>query len=117
MTGYPKQPSIAVDSVVFDSEGRLLLIRRKEQPFQGQFALPGGFLGYGESVEQGGARELTEETGLHATSQRLVGVYSAPDRDPRGHVISIAYLTEVSHFEPRAADDAASAEFVEDWAD
>ncbi len=112
-----RQPSFAVDCVVFDPQGRLLLIRRKNPPFQGQYALPGGFIEYGETTEQAAARELSEETGLHAVQLSLVGVYSDPGRDPRGHVVSIAYLTRVSHFAPQAADDAAQAEFVADWDD
>jgi 8-oxo-dGTP diphosphatase len=110
-----RQPSLAADCVVFDPQGRLLLIRRKNPPFQGQYALPGGFVEYGETTEQAAARELTEETGLHAVKLSLIGVYSDPDRDPRGHVISIAYIVAVSDFVPEAADDAAQAEFVADW--
>lgn len=106
------QPLIALDSVVLDSDGRVLVIRRKNPPYQGQYALPGGFMEYGETVEQGAARELKEETGLVAVSQQLIGVYSNPDRDPRGHVVSIAFLTKVSHFDARAADDAMTAEFI-----
>ena len=62
MTG--KLPSLAVDCVVFDPEGRLLLVRRKNPPFRGLYALPGGFVEYGESTEHAAARELAEETGL-----------------------------------------------------
>ncbi len=110
-----KQPSFAVDCVVFDKEKRLLLIRRKNPPFQGQYALPGGFIDYGETTEQAAARELLEETGLVAKKLSLIGVYSDPARDPRGHVVSIAYLVEVVDYNVKAGDDAASAEFVGDW--
>jgi len=110
-----RQPSLAVDCVVFDPQGRLLLIRRKNPPFQGQYALPGGFVEYGETIEQAAARELSEETGLHAIKLSLIGVYSDPNRDPRGHVVSIAYLAQVSDFVPQAADDATQAEFVAGW--
>jgi 8-oxo-dGTP diphosphatase len=110
-----RQPSLAADCVVFDPQGRLLLIRRKNPPFQGRYALPGGFVEYGETTEQAAARELTEETGLHAVTLSLIGVYSDPDRDPRGHVVSIAYRVSVSDFVPEAADDAAQATFVADW--
>jgi 8-oxo-dGTP diphosphatase len=109
------QPSLAVDCVVFDPQGRLLLIRRKNPPFQGQYALPGGFVDCGETTEQAAARELSEETGLHAVKLSLIGVYSDPKRDPRKHVVSVAYLARVSDFVPQAADDAAQAEFVGDW--
>src|SRR5690606_37028829 len=69
-----KSPSVAVDCVVFDESGRLILIRRRNPPFAGQFALPGGFVDYGESTEAAARRELLEETGLAARSLRLVGV-------------------------------------------
>src|SRR5947208_2125026 len=110
-----EQPWLAVDCVVFDEQDKLLLIRRKNPPFQGQYALPGGFIEYGETVETAAARELTEETGLVPAKLELVGVYSDPDRDPRRHVISIAYLARVTHYASRAGDDATHAEFVGDW--
>lgn len=112
MTEY-KQPSLTVDCVVFDNAGRLLLIERKHPPFQGQYALPGGFVDYDETTEQAAARELFEETGLVAKKLTLIGVYSDPHRDPRKHVISIAYLVSVIHYNPQAGDDAAKAEFLE----
>ena len=110
-----RQPALAADCVVFDPQGRLLLIRRKNPPFQGQYALPGGFVDYGETTEQAAARELAEETGLTAVALSLIGVYSDPGRDPRGHMVSIAYLVRVADFIPRAGDDAAGAAFVADW--
>jgi 8-oxo-dGTP diphosphatase len=110
-----KQPRLTVDCVVFDRSDRLLLIRRKNQPFQGRYALPGGFVDYGETTEQAAARELSEETSLRAVSLRLIGVYSDPHRDPRGHTVSIAYLVTVDDRAPTAGDDAAHAEFVADW--
>jgi 8-oxo-dGTP diphosphatase len=111
----PRNPSLAVDCVVFDPRGRLLLIRRKNPPFQGQYALPGGYVDYGETTEHAAARELAEETGLVAASVSLVGVYSDPDRDPRGHVVSVAYRVETTGHDPRAGDDAAAAAFVAEW--
>ena len=112
-----KQPLFTVDCVVFDPMDRLLLIRRKNPPFQGQYALPGGFIEYGETTESAAARELREETALVATKLCLIGVYSEPNRDPRGHVASIAYLANIADDHPRAGDDAASAEFVANWQD
>ena len=114
-TSDHKQPSLAADCVVFDPQGRLLLIRRKNPPFQGRYALPGGFVEYGETTEQAAARELMEETGLRASALDLIGVYSDPARDPRGHMVSIAYLVRVESYAPQAGDDAAQAEFVADW--
>jgi 8-oxo-dGTP diphosphatase len=112
----PKQtPNVTVDCVVFDDRDCLLLIRRRHPPFAGQFALPGGFVDYGETTEAAARRELLEETGLRAKELRLIGVYSDPARDPRGHTISIAYLAMIDDGEPIAGDDAAEAEFRADW--
>ncbi|MFZ5692900.1 MAG: NUDIX domain-containing protein [Pseudomonadota bacterium] len=112
-----ERPSVTVDCVVFDDRDRLLLIRRRNPPFAGQFALPGGFVDPGETTEDAARRELLEETGLEARDLRLVGVYSKPGRDPRGWTISIAYLIEVNDYEPVAGDDAADAGFRADWRD
>jgi len=112
-----KRPSLAVDCVVFDQGGRLLLIRRKNPPFRGRYALPGGYVEYGETTEHAAARELAEETGLIAAALSLIGVYSDPHRDPRGHMVSIAYRVAVTGYDPHAGDDAADAAFVADWED
>ena len=110
-----QKPSVTADCVVFDSGGRLLLIRRRHPPFEGQFALPGGFVDPGETTEAAARRELLEETGLTARDLRLVGVYSKPGRDPRGWTISVAYLISVGDGAPVAGDDAAEVEFHNDW--
>jgi 8-oxo-dGTP diphosphatase len=110
-------PSLAVDCVVFDAAGRLLLVRRKNPPFEGRYALPGGYVEYGETTERAAARELAEETGLAATSLSLVGVYSDPHRDPRGHVVSVVYRIETTGHDPHAGDDAVDAAFVTNWED
>jgi 8-oxo-dGTP diphosphatase len=110
-----KHPLLAVDCVVFDRAGRLLLIRRKHPPFQDQYALPGGFVEYGETIEQAAARELLEEANLVATTLSLIGVYSDPHRDPRGHVVSIAYLAITGQYDSRAGGDASEASFIADW--
>jgi 8-oxo-dGTP diphosphatase len=112
-----KHPSLVVDCIVFDPGGRLLLIRRKHPPFRGQYALPGGYVEYAETTEEAAARELAEETGLVATNVSLLGVYSDPHRDPRGHMVSIAYRIAVAGYDLRAGDDAADAAFVADWED
>lgn len=110
-----KAPALAVDAVVFDAQDRLLLIRRKFAPFKGRHALPGGFVEVGETVETAAARELFEETGLRPKSLRLVGVYSDPKRDPRGHTVSVAFLIQVGAAKPTAGDDAQAAAFIADW--
>ncbi len=110
----PAGPALTVDCVVFDEAGRLLLIERGHPPFEGQQALPGGFVDIGETVEAAALRELKEETGLDGAVISLIGVYSDPARDPRGHSVSVAFLIETEGA-PQAGDDAASAAFVADW--
>jgi 8-oxo-dGTP diphosphatase len=111
----PATPALTTDAVVFDTAGRVLLIRRKNPPFEGQYALPGGFVDIGETVEAACRRELKEETGIEVGALTLVGVYSDPRRDPRGHTCSVAFLARVAGGEPEAGDDAAAAEWVADW--
>jgi 8-oxo-dGTP diphosphatase len=111
----PRTPLVAADCVVFDAKGRVLLIRRGHPPFKGRYALPGGFVDIGETVEDACRRELAEETGLVAGRLRLVGIYSDPKRDPRGHTCSAVFLAKVARSNPRAGDDAAAAEWVADW--
>jgi 8-oxo-dGTP diphosphatase len=111
----PETPALTADCVVFDSQDRVLLIRRGRPPFEGDYALPGGFVEVGETVEDACRRELKEETGIEVRELKLVGVYSDPKRDPRGHTCSVAYLAQVATAKPTAGDDAAAAEWVEDW--
>jgi 8-oxo-dGTP diphosphatase len=113
----PTTPRLATDCVVFDPAGRLLLIRRGRPPFEGLFALPGGFVDVGETVETACRRELREETGLIAADLELVGVYSDPNRDPRGHVCSVAFLAKVESDGAVAGDDAELVQWVPDWSD
>ena len=107
---------LTIDCVVFNQQNELLLIKRGRQPFQGKYALPGGWVEYGETVEQAALRELKEETGVEAHSLQLIGVYSEPNRDPRGHCVSVAFLVQFPDVAViEAGDDAASAKFVKDW--
>src|SRR5437660_10815737 len=89
------RPWVSTDCAVFDERGRVLLIRRKNDPFRGQYAFPGGFIEVGETAENCAVRELKEETGIEAGSLRLIGVYSDPNRDPRHHSITVGYLVYV----------------------
>lgn len=106
-----KKPSVTADGIVL--RGReILLIRRGKEPFKGSYALPGGFLGHGETLEECVVREVLEETGLKTTIVELVGVYSSPDRDPRGHFVTAVYHLQPRSGTLRAGDDAAAAEWV-----
>ena len=82
----------------------IVLIRRKNPPHG--WALPGGFVDVGESLEQAAVREAEEETALRVTLKMLLGCYSDPTRDPRGHTASVVYIAEAIG-EPQAQDDAA----------
>ena len=106
------RPYISTDCIVFDEFDRVLLIRRKNDPFRGEYAFPGGFIEVGETAEDSARRELVEETGIKAGELRLLGVYSDPRRDPRHHTVTIAYLVRVTGQKPMAGDDAAAAVFV-----
>lgn len=108
----PETPKLMVDVVLPSEEGRILLIRRASDPYEGQWALPGGFVEVGETTEDAAVREAKEETGLDVEIVKLVGVYSEPDRDPRGHNVSCAYLARAEG-EPRAASDAAEVSFID----
>jgi len=102
----PVTPSVAVDVVIelVDRPGRpIVLIERRNPPFG--WALPGGFVDVGESLEQAAVREAREETSLVVRLKALLGCYSDPARDPRGHTVTPVYVAEAAG-EPVAADDA-----------
>jgi 8-oxo-dGTP diphosphatase len=106
------------DCVVFEPDGRVLLVRRKHEPFAGCYALPGGFVNIGETIEAACCREVREEAGVSLSKGQLhlIGVYSDPARDPRGHSVSIAYGPTLERpVEPQAGSDAEGAEWVIDW--
>ncbi len=96
---------LTTDAVVL-YKGKVLLIKRLKDPFQNHWALPGGFVEYGEKTEDACLRELEEETSLKGKIKELIGVYSKPDRDPRGHIITIAYLVTPISKAVKPADDA-----------
>jgi len=104
---FQYSPKLAADVIVINDES-ILLIERKNEPFG--WAIPGGFVDYGERVEDAATRELFEETGIKADKIELLGVYSDPERDSRGHTVSPVYYT-FSDQRPKAADDAKDAKF------
>jgi 8-oxo-dGTP diphosphatase len=108
----PETPKLVVDVVISAEEG-VVLIRRGSDPFEGQWALPGGFVEVGETVEEAARREAAEETGLAVELAHLVGVYSEPDRDPRGHNVSVAFLARVLGGDLLAASDAAEVSVLD----
>lgn len=91
----------------------VLLVQRKNEPFKGHWALPGGFVNENEPLIRAAARELAEETGVNATRLEEIGAFGDPGRDPRGHTITVAWATFlVAEAKVTAADDAAAADFV-----
>lgn len=110
---YPR-PAVTADCVVITEEkdARVLLIQRGGEPFKGCWAFPGGFLNMDETTEQCAIRELEEETGLKVENAHQIGTYSKVDRDPRGRVITVAYLIIVNEAMPvTGQDDAAKAQW------
>jgi 8-oxo-dGTP diphosphatase len=108
-----KTPVIAVDAMI-GRDDKILLIKRKNEPFKGQWALPGGFVEYGESAEEAVIREVKEEANLDISIKALLGVYSKPERDPRGHVISICYTASAEGKEEGGTDASNAAFFSPD---
>ncbi len=107
----PQTPSLTVDTVIV-FKNRIVLVKRKNPPYQGKLALPGGFVEIGESTEEAAIRESFEETGLCVEIIGLVGVYSDPQRDPRGHTVSICYLSKGSG-KLKSGSDATYVELFE----
>jgi 8-oxo-dGTP diphosphatase len=105
----PKTPKVTVDAFIQDANGRVLLIQRGRPPFTGAWGLPGGFCEWGETTEECCARETLEETGLTVEVRQLLGVYSRPERDPRGHNVTVLYECRPISGEATGGDDAAAA--------
>ena len=105
MTKY-KTPSLTADIFIFDDDLNFILIKRKNDPFKDHWALAGGFVEYGESVETAAIREAKEETNIDIELKGLVNVYSDPDRDPRGHTVTVAYIAKGNMSEMKADSDA-----------
>ena len=111
---YPR-PMVTTDCVVFRAEARqleVLLIKRRNTPHKGAWVLPGGFIKMKESLADAALRELAEETGVDEVANLVqLGTYGTPKRDPRGRVITVAFIATVagSGPTPKAGDDAALA--------
>ena len=108
-----KSPNLTVDGIIFRGN-TILLIKRKHEPFEGKWALPGGFVEYGETTEKAVIREILEETGLETKVKKLLGVYSDPNRDPRGHTVSVVYLLDELGGKLKGRDDASEAKFFQE---
>ena len=98
-----RNPFPTVDIIIELDEG-IVLIKRKNPPYG--WALPGGFVDYGESLETSAVREAKEETSLDVSLVAQLGAYSDPNRDPRMHTITVVFIAKAQG-EPKAADDAS----------
>ncbi len=106
----PHTPLLATDIIIelVDRPGRPIVLIRRKHPPRG-WAIPGGFVEVGETVEAAAVREAREETALEVSLKVLLGCYSDPGRDPRGHTVSVVYVGE-ARGQPQARDDAAALE-------
>ncbi|UCG69816.1 MAG: NUDIX domain-containing protein [Thermoplasmata archaeon] len=102
------KPSLTVDGIIIH-ENKLVLIKRANPPFKGKYALPGGFVEYNEKVEEAAVREIKEETGFITEIKGIVGVYSDPNRDPRGHTVSVVFELNVKGGKMKSGSDAKEA--------
>ncbi len=101
-----KSPILTVDAIII-KDNSIVLIKRKNDPFKDKWALPGGFVEYGETVENAVVREAKEETGLDVRIEKLLGVYSGPDRDPRGHTVSVCFICRIVSGKLKSGTDSA----------
>ncbi len=105
MKSTPQKPVVTVDAII-ETAGGIVLIKRKNPP--AGWAIPGGFVDYGETLEEAVCREMEEETGLNVNLSRQFHTYSDPQRDPRHHTISTIFIATASG-KPNAGDDAKEA--------
>jgi 8-oxo-dGTP diphosphatase len=110
MTKY-SNPTPTVD-VILQRDSKVLMIKRKKEPFKDRLALPGGFVNEGETVEEAMRREAMEETSLQVEPIDLLGVYSDPKRDPRRHIVTVVFIGIIVGGSSSAGDDAASIEWL-----
>jgi 8-oxo-dGTP diphosphatase len=119
---YPERPVVGIGGVIID-EGRALLIRRGSEPLRGEWSIPGGTLELGESLEEGVARELLEETGIEVRVLDLIEVFdrvyledgstgAKRNRKPRFHFVIVDYLCERLSGDPRAGSDVTDVAFA-----
>jgi mutator protein MutT len=108
---YPERPVVGVGALIFDQQGRILLVQRGGEPLKGWWSLPGGVLETGETLADGVRREVREETGLEVEPATMIDVFERIMRDAEGrpeyHYVLIDYICRVTGGTPEAADDCA----------
>ena len=108
-----KNPLPAVDFLISkDNNSKILLVRRKNDPFKGMLSIPGGFINEGETAEDAMRREAEEETSLIVEPTAILSVYSDPRRDPRMHTLSVTFTTRIVRGNENARDDAAALQWI-----
>lgn len=105
-----KNPKPTVDVAITDGT-RIVLVKRGREPYKGKWVFPGGFVDYGEVAEDAAVREVLEETNMRIEIVGILGVYSAPDRDPRGHNVTTVFIASPLSGEPYGGDDADEAKW------
>lgn len=108
-------PDVAVDMII-EKDDKILMVRRNGKTFQYSYAIPGGFINEGERVEDAAVREMEEEINVDVEPTDILGVYSAPHRDPRGHIVTVVFVGKIISGEPKAGDDAQDVKWVS-WKD
>ncbi|HET8794589.1 MAG TPA: NUDIX hydrolase [Nitrososphaeraceae archaeon] len=110
-----ENPIPTVDTII-DNDSRVLFFKRNKEPFVGKMVFPGGFMKKGETAEDAAKREVKEETSLDVELDNILGVYSDPARDPRGHIISTVFIGNISSNskvkEPISGDGVASTKWI-----
>jgi ADP-ribose pyrophosphatase YjhB (NUDIX family) len=109
---------IPVVDVIIQQDFEVLFAKRKKEPFKGYLGLPGGFVNIGETIEEAARREVKEETSLDIELTDILGVYSDPQRDPRGHIMSTVFIGWIPSNEnvknkAIAQDDASQLEWID----
>jgi 8-oxo-dGTP diphosphatase len=107
-----KYPKITVDAIILVDKESIVLIKRKNQPYKDCWAIPGGFVELGETLEYAVMREAKEETGLEIKPLKILNIYSDPNRDPRGHTITVAFFCEKIGGTLKANSDAKDIKII-----
>lgn len=105
-------PRLSVDAI-YIKDGKVLLVQRSHEPFKGWWITPGGFVDKGERVAEAAEREFFEETGLKGKATKILGIYDDPDRDPRGHVVTVAYLIESTAGKIKISEESYDVKFFD----
>ncbi|MCX8178674.1 MAG: NUDIX hydrolase [Candidatus Aenigmarchaeota archaeon] len=110
---YDENKMVVAADVIIEHKGKILIIKRGNDPFKGMPALPGGRHEKDETIEQTAKREIKEETGLDVELTDILGVYSDKNRDPREHTLSVVFIAKPRNDNAKPSSDAAGIEWIE----